>query len=96
MTTNQNCVNARLIRFEFGMSADIPGITSDFPTPYYFAFVFLKGGRELKEIFPSSNVGNTLELSYLRYIGKVLEKKEELGLGKVSFIFTDGTRINFD
>lgn len=95
MSTNQNCVNAKLIRFEFGMSADIPGMVSDFPTPYYFAFIFLKGGVEHKEIFPSSNVGNALELSYLKYIGKVIEKKEEFGLGKVSFIFTDGTRINF-
>ena len=92
MSTNQDCVNAKLIRFEFGASADIPGMVSDFPTPYYFALVFIKGGRKIKEIFPSSK---SLELSYLNYIGQIVEKMEEDIEGNISFYFSGGGRINF-
>jgi len=94
METNQNCVNAKLVRFEFGASADVPGMLSDFPTPYYFAFVFMKGGLEHKEVFPSSNVGQALELTYLQYIGQILERKKKYN-GTIIYYFSGGDTIRF-
>jgi hypothetical protein len=89
---SQECVNARLIRFEFGAIADIPNTVSEFPTPHYLAFVFVKGGKEIKEIFPSTNVGQALDLTY---IGQVLEKKEVDTCDKVTYYFAGGGRIFF-
>lgn len=87
----QDCVNARLIRFEHGSISDLP---SNSPTPYfyYFALVFLKGGREIKMVY-DGKVGNSFDSSYLQYINKVVEKIEEEGI-QHKYCFTDGTWIS--
>lgn len=88
---NQDCVNARLIRFEHGSVSDLPS-NSPIPYFYYFALVFLKGGREIKMVY-DGKVSNSFDSSYLQYINKVVEKIEEGGT-QHKYCFTDGTWIS--
>jgi hypothetical protein len=93
MSTNQDCVNARLIRYEYGSIADyqLPEDVS-LEKPYYLALVFIKGGREIKSIFPACN--GMIDSSFLEFINKVVGKVEETE-SKLIYYFTDGTDIWF-
>lgn len=91
MSTHENCVNARLVRFEQGAFSDIPNAPSSISRPYYFAFVFLKGTREHKEIVQSDEQPFDLGV-FLPYIGKIVEKVEEVEL-KTVIHFTDDTNV---
>ena len=88
MSTNQNCVNARLIRYEYGSASELPS-NSKFPTPYYFCLVFIKGGIEIKLISP---VREVLDVKFLEYLNKVVERVDEKDQLLI-FHFTDGTNI---
>jgi hypothetical protein len=88
---NRDCVNARLIRFEHGSVSDLP-IDSSVPYSYYFALVFLKGGREIKMVY-DGKASNSFDSSYLQYINKVVEKIVEEGT-QHKYVFTDGTWIS--
>jgi len=93
MTTNQDCVNARLIRYEYGSIAEyqLPENVS-LEKPYYLALVFYKGGREIKSIFPACK--GVIDSSFLEFINKVVQRIEEKE-GKLIYYFTDGTNIWF-
>ena len=88
MSTNQNCVNARLIRYEYGSASELPS-NIKFPTPYYLSLVFIKGGVEVKSIFPMREV---IDFKFLEYLNKVVERVEEKDQLLI-FHFTDGTNI---
>lgn len=89
---NQDCVNARLIRFEHGSISDLP-VDCHYSTTYYFALVFIKGGREIKETLPSRVESNWFDSSYLKYIGKIVERRIEEPK-QLTYYFTDGTWIS--
>jgi hypothetical protein len=94
MSIPQDSVNnARLIRFEYGSIAEISS-SSTFPTPNYLALVFKKREQEIREVFPV-RIQNSkpFDLEYLKYIGKIVEKKED-DSSKITYHFTDGTWIS--
>ena len=88
MSTNQDCVTARLIRYEYGSASELPS-NIKFPTPYYLCLVFIKGGVEVKSTFPVKIV---IDVKLLGYINKVVERVEEKDRLLI-FHFTDGTNI---
>ena len=90
MSTNQDCVNARLIRYEYGSASELPS-NIKFPTPYYLCLVFIKGGVEIKSIFPVREVINVKLLYFLSKVVEKVEEKDQL----LIFYFTDGTNIWF-
>ena len=96
MTTNQDCINARLVRYEYGSVADL-GIPNNlsFPSTYYLSIVFSKGGKEYKSIFPVKICDETTSLfntDYLAFINKVVVSVEKVDT-RLIYHFSDGTNI---
>lgn len=86
-----NLSGFRLVRWEYGLVADF-SYALTIVTPYYFAFVFLKGTNTRYEFFPAAEL-YSIDLCFLGKIVSLVERKSDIGISKI--VFTDGTSLTF-
>jgi hypothetical protein len=79
---------ARLMRFEYGLVADLKHENS-YTSQYYFMMAFVRGKNVFWEYFPVNDQPKYPDLSYL---GKIVKHKIETDQ-QLTLVFTDKTFI---